>query len=163
MESAIQAAMFVDTVEVFWPGVFPASFQLFQGQFVRGIAINLIGAEENKYGIRTMKSRGFEQIYGPERIDFEIQDWDFTGLIVGRLRGTMNDQVKLVFAKKLLERTSIADVQIAVGEIPSNAPKALQIPGGIARIAEENTAHVVVHSDHLVPLAIKMFHGFGTD
>ena len=154
--------MFVDAVEVFGPGVFPASFQLFQRQFVRGIAINLIGAKKNKYGIRTMKPRSFEQIYGPERIDFEIQNWDFTGLIVGRLRSTMNDKVELVFAKKLLERTSIADVQIEVGEIPSNASKALQIPGGITGIVEENTAHVVVHADYLVSLVIKMFHGFGT-
>src|SRR5258708_34732020 len=163
MERAIQAAMFVDTVEVFGPGVFPASFQLFQRQFVRGIAIDLNGAKKNKYLIRTMKPRSFEQIYGPECIDFEIQDWDFTGLIVRRLRSTMNDQVELVFAKKLLERVSIADVQIDVREIPSNAAKALEIPCGVTGIAEENTAHVVIHADHLMSLTIEMLHSFRTD
>ena len=62
MKRAVDAAIFIDAVEVFGTGVFPAGFEFLQREFVGGIAVDLVGAETNENRLRTMKTGGFEKI-----------------------------------------------------------------------------------------------------
>jgi hypothetical protein len=52
MECLIDPAIFLDAVVVFWPGVFPAGFELLKREFVRNVAIDLVGAkkDEDRFG-----------------------------------------------------------------------------------------------------------------
>src|SRR6266702_163777 len=163
MQGTVDAAMFVDTVEVFGARVIPTRFQFFQGQLVGRIAVNFVGAEENKYSVRTVEPRGFQQIHRTESIDFEIQDGDFAGFIVGWLGGAVNDQIEPVSPKKFFKRGSIANIQVMVGEIPGSVSETFQIPCRVSGVAKEDAAQVVINADHLMPLAIKMLDGFGAD
>ena len=163
MKRPVDAAIFVDAFVVLGAGVLPAGLQLFQGNFIGGIAINFVGADEDEDGLGAVQAGGFEEIDGAEGVDFEIEDGDVAGLIVGGLRSAVNDQVEGVRAEKFFEGKAVADVQIEVRKIPGDAAEALEIPGGVAGLAEENAAHVVVDANDGMTLAVKMFHGLRTD
>jgi len=59
MQSAVDATIFGDAVVVFRPCVFPAGLELLEGNFVRGIPINLVGAKENEDSFRAVETSGF--------------------------------------------------------------------------------------------------------
>ena len=94
MERLVDPAIFADAVVVFWPGVFPAGFELLEGKFVGGVAIDLIGAEKDEDRFGTMEARGLEQVDRAKRINFKIENGDIARFVVGRLRGTVNDQIE---------------------------------------------------------------------
>ena len=50
-----------------------------------------------------------------------------------------------------------------VSEVLADAAKALEVPGGVAGIAKENAAHVVVQAVDRVALAVKVLDGFRAD
>src|ERR1700687_6132563 len=160
MERAVDAAIFIDAVEVRRARVIPAGFEFLEGNFVGGIAVNLIGTEKNENRIWTMEPGGLKKIYGAKGIDFEIKDGDIAGFVMGGLRGAMDNQVETLGAKEGFESDAVADVHIVMGEVLGGATQPVQIPGGIAGIAKENLPHVVVDAVDLMALTVEMLDGF---
>ena len=62
MQGAINSTIFVDTVAVFGAGVIETSRELSQRDFIRRVAINLIGARQYEYGLGAVLAGGFQEI-----------------------------------------------------------------------------------------------------
>jgi len=72
----------------------------------------------------------------------------------------MNDEIEAMGAEKSFHADAVADVQIVVSKVQRDPAQAIQIPSCVARIAEENPAHVVVHAVAFAALAVKVFDRF---
>src|SRR5215469_6909509 len=107
-----------------------------------------------------METRGLQKIHGTERIDFEIEQGNVSGLVVGRLRGAMDNQIETLGAEKRFQPNSVADVEIMVGEVLCCATQSFEIPGGVAEFSEKDLPHVVIDAVDLMTLAVKMLNGF---
>ena len=105
-----------------------------------------------------METRGLQKIHSAERIDFEIEYGDIPGLVVGRLRGTMDNQIETLGVEERFQSDSVADVEIMVGEVRCYATQSLEIPAGVAGFTEKDLAHVVIDTVDLMALAVKMLH-----
>ncbi len=75
----------------------------------------------------------------------------------------MNDEVKPLRSKKVLESGTVANVGIRVRKVPCCFAEPVQVPERIARRAEENAAHVVVDSEDAMALPVKVRDGFRAD
>ncbi len=160
MQSAVDAAFLVDAVVIIRTSIIPTGFEFLQRDLIRRISVNFIGTEQNKNRFRTMESRNFQKIYGTQGIYLKIQDGNLSRLVVRRLRRTVNYQIRSMGAKEFFECNPVTNVHIVVGEMFGATAKALEIPGCIARISEEDTAHIVVHANDFATLAVKMLHSF---
>src|ERR1700741_1950121 len=163
MKRAVDAAVFIYTFVVFWPGIFPPGFQFLQRNFVGSIAVNLVGAQKNENRLGTMEARGFEKIHGAQRVDFKIENRDIAGLIVRRLPGPVHDQVETLRTEERLEGSAVPDVDLVVLEVLRDTPQPIEIPAGVTGITEKDLAHVVIDTVDLMALAVEIFHGFRTD
>ena len=163
VERAINAAGFVNTIEVFRAGIVPARGKFGEGNFIGGVSIDFIGAEEDEDGSGRVQARGFQKVDGAECVDFKIENGNIAGLVVRRLRGTVDDKVEAMRTEELLDGCAIADVQADVNEVAGFGLESFEVPEGVAGGAEEFAAHVVVDADDVVTLAVKMFDGFRTD
>ena len=110
-----------------------------------------------------METSAFEKIDGAKGVHFKIESGNISGLVVGGLSGAVNDQVEGMGAEKLFECGAIANIDFVMSEVASDLAKTVQIPAGVAGLAEEDPAHVVVDAVDGVALAIEMFDGFGAD
>lgn len=110
-----------------------------------------------------MKPCSFEQVHGAQSIDFEIEDGNIAGLVVRRLRGTVNDEIEGARAEKSFQSDAVADIPVVMCEILGHPAQPLQISSGLALCPEKDGPHVVVDPMHLVALTIKMFRGFRAD
>jgi hypothetical protein len=79
---------------------------------------------------------------------------------MGRLGGAMNDKIERMRVEKSFKRDPVTDVQVMMREVLRDEAQPLEIPGGVALVAEEHGAHIVVDAVDLVPLPVKMLHGF---
>jgi hypothetical protein len=61
----------------------------------------------------------------------------------------MDDEVGLDRANQLQNPWAVPQIQVAMGEVPCDRPEPREIPRGIAIVAEEAAAHVVVDTMHL--------------
>ena len=107
-----------------------------------------------------METRGLQKIHSSERVDFENEQGDISGLVVGRLCGAMDNQIEALGAEKRFQADSVADVEIMVGEVLCYLTQSLEIPGGVARFSEKDLAHVVIDAVDLMALAVKMLNRF---
>ena len=121
MQRAVNAALFVDAVKIFGARIFPAGLEFLQRKFVRSVTVNLIGAEKDENGVWAMEMRGFQEIDGAKSVDFKIEDGDVAGLVMGRLGGAVDDQVKAMGTKERLKGDAVADVHIVMSEVFRNA------------------------------------------
>src|SRR5215469_15446534 len=107
-----------------------------------------------------METRGLQKIHGTERIDFEIEQGNVSGLVVRRLRRAMDNQIEPLGAEKRFQRNSVADVKIIVGEVLCYATQSFEIPCGIAGLSEKDLPHVVIDAVDLMALAVKILNRF---
>src|ERR1700756_1173044 len=163
MQSLIDPAGLVHAGIILRAGIIVTGLQFLHGNFVRGVAINLVGAHEDEDRVAAMLASGFEQIESAERIDLKIENGNVAGFVVGRLSGAVNDQLEAIGFEKLFERVAIANIEAGVMKILRRTFEAIQIPSGIARCAEKHLAHVVVHSNDAMALSIKILHCLGAD
>jgi hypothetical protein len=105
----------------------------------------------------------FEKIHGAERVNLEIEQGNVPRLVMGRLRRAVDDQIKTVRSKKLFDSGAVANVQRRVCEPLGRGLQPLQIPERVASSAEENPAHVVVHTHDFMALPIEMLDRIRTD
>src|SRR5262247_3829250 len=75
----------------------------------------------------------------------------------------MNDEVGTMALEQSRDAIAIADVQVVVREVPSLAPKPLQVPRRITIGTKERPAHVVVDAVHVPPELIEKRHRLGAD
>src|SRR3974390_397547 len=163
MQGTVDAALLGDAVVVFRTRVLPAGFQFLERKFVGRVAVDFVGAEQNEHRFGAMEAGSLEKIDRAEGVDFEIEDGDIARLVVGRLGGAVNNQIKAIGTKEGFKTDAIAHVEFMMNEIPGDRAKTIQIPGGVTGRAKENLAHIVVDAVDFVALAIKMFNGFRTD
>ncbi len=52
--------------------VVPAGRQFFQGNRVRFVAIDLVGAHVDEHGVGRISAGGLQQVEGPDGIDIEV-------------------------------------------------------------------------------------------
>ena len=107
-----------------------------------------------------MLASGFEQVDGSECVHFKIEDRNVAGLVMRRLRRTMDDQIESIALEKFLQGSAIADIQTCVLKILCRALQPIEIPCGVALRAKKKLAHVVVHTDDAMALAVKMLDRF---
>src|ERR1700682_6141452 len=110
-----------------------------------------------------MLARRFQEIHRAERIHLEIEKRNLSRLIVRRLRRAVDDQIEALRSKEFFDGRSVSNVQRRVCEPLGYPLQPLQIPERVARGAEENPAHVVVHADDFMPLPVKVLGRFRTD
>ena len=103
-----------------------------------------------------METRGLQKIHSAERVDFEIEHGDISGLVVGRLCGAMDNKIEALGAEKRFQADSVTDVQIIVGEVLCYAAQSLEIPASVAGFTEKDLAHVVIDAVNLMALVVKM-------
>ena len=75
----------------------------------------------------------------------------------------MDNQIETLRSKEFFHRRPVADIQRRVCESLRHTLEPLQIPQRVARRTEEHPAHVVVHADDFVPLAVEMLGSFRTN
>ncbi len=160
MQSAVDAAIFGDSVKIFGARVFPASGKLNERNLVGSVAVNFVGAKKNENGFRRMLARGFEKINCAEGVDFKIEDGNVASLVVRGLRGTVNDEIEAARTKKFVERGAVANVGGEVRKSFGGRFEAFEIPERVAGGAEKFAAHVVVNADDGVALAIEVCDSF---
>src|SRR6267378_3966573 len=105
----------------------------------------------------------FQEIHRAERIHVEIEQGNLSRLIVRRLRRAVDDQIEALRSKEFFDGCSVANVQRRMCEPLGHTLQPLQIPERVARGAEENAAHVVVHAHNFMPLPVKVLGRFRTD
>src|SRR5690348_12474309 len=110
-----------------------------------------------------MLPRRFKQVDGSERVYLEIENGNFASFVMRGLRRAMDDEVEPLRAKQFVERGAVADVEAMMEEVLGARFQPFEIPGSVALGAEEEAAHVVVHADHTMALAVEMLDGFGAD
>jgi hypothetical protein len=110
-----------------------------------------------------MKTRGLQKIDSTERIDFEIEQGDVPGFVVGRLRGAMDNQIEPLGAEKRFQPRSVADVDIMVGEVLCYSTQSFEVPGGVAGFSEKDLPHVVIDAMDLMALTVKVLDRFGAN
>src|SRR5260370_9573738 len=110
-----------------------------------------------------MLSRRLQEVYGPERVHLEIQQGNLPRFIMGRLCRAVDYQVKPMRSKQFFNGRPVANIQRRMCESLGYTLEPLQIPERVARLAEENPPHVVVHADNFMPLPVEMLHIFRTD
>src|SRR4051812_10418019 len=103
MQSAVNSAGFINSIVVFGPRIIVTRGQFFHRDLIGRVAVNLVCAQENENGFRTMLASSFQQIKRAEGIDLEVQQRNVTGLVVGRLGRAMNDQIERVGLEQLLD------------------------------------------------------------
>src|SRR5882672_1862162 len=163
MESAIDAAGFVDSFEIGRVRIVVARFGLAQRLLVGRVAVHFVRAHEDERGLAAVLARGLEKIHRAERVDFEIEQSDVGRFVVRRLRGAMKDQVEAVLAKQGHDAFAVSDIEGGRSEVLRRILEPLQIPYRVSRRAEENAAHVVVRADDAMALLVKIFYRFGTN
>ncbi len=72
----------------------------------------------------------------------------------------MDDQVEAVLAEQRHHPVAVANIERHGSELPRGALEPLEIPQRVPRRAEEHAAHVVVHADDLVALAVEILDRF---
>ena len=110
-----------------------------------------------------MLPRGFEEIYRPERIHFEIEQGNLPRFIVRRLRRAVDDQIKPVNSQEFFDARSVANIQRRVCKSLGQTLQPLQIPKRVACGTKEHPTHVVVHANNFVPLPVEMLDRFRTN
>ena len=160
MQRAVDPAIFGDAVVVLWPGYSQRVSSSLTGSSFGDIAVNLVGAHKNKNGLRAVEARGFQKIHGAERVDFKIENGNVAGFVVRGLRGTVHDQVEMLRTEERFKGYAVPDVDIVVCEVLCVAPQPVEIPSGVAGLAEKNLAHIVVDAVDPMALAVEMFHSF---
>jgi hypothetical protein len=68
MKRPVNTAAFTDAVEVLGARVLPTGFAFVERQFVRSIAVNLVGTEENEGRIWAMETSGFKEMKVPRAL-----------------------------------------------------------------------------------------------
>ena len=111
MQCLIDPACFGDTRKIFRPRVVVPLLQLLQGNLIRCIAINLVGAQKNENCLGQMLSCRFEEIHRPNCIHLEVEQWNLSRLIVRRLRRAVNDQIEALRSKEFFNARPVADIQ----------------------------------------------------
>jgi hypothetical protein len=110
-----------------------------------------------------MLACGFEEIDRSEGIDLKIKDGTVASLVMGGLRGAVNNQIEAIGFEEFVQGVAVTDIEARVLKILGGTLEAIQIPGGVALGAKKDLAHVVVHADDAMALPVKMLHRFRTD
>ena len=163
MQRAVNAAIFVDAFVILRARIIVARGKLFHRNFVGRVAIDLVGAHENEHGFRGMLAGGFQEIDRADCVHVKIEQGDVASLIVRWLRGAVDDQIETDFFEQRGDAFAVANVELAMFKSRCGFLQALKVPRGVTRGAEKNAAHVVVHADDLMTLAVEMFHRFRAD
>src|SRR4029434_1589761 len=98
-----------------------------------------------------------------ERVDLKIEDGNVAGFVVRGLRGAVYDHVKTVFLEQVVQRSAVPNIDTRVLNSLGGALQWFEVPGSVTLRAEKYLAHVVVHADDTMALAVKMFRRFGSD
>src|SRR6266480_1177136 len=163
MQRLIDPTALSDTREIFRPRVVVPLLQLRKRNLVGRIAINLVGAQKYEYRLGRMLARRFQEIHGAKRIHLEIEQGNFSRFIVRRLRRAVDDQIEALRSKEFFDGRSVANVQRRVREPLGRSLQPLHIPERIARRAEENPPHVVIHAHNFMSLPVEMLDRFRTN
>ena len=163
MQRLVDPAGLGDAREIFRPRVVVPLLQLHERNLVGRIAINLVRAQKYEYRLGRMLARRFQEIYRAERIHLEIDQGNLSGLFVRRLRRAVHDQIEALRSKEFFDGRSVANVQRRVGEPLGHGLQPLQIPERVARRAEENPPHVVIHAHNFMSLPVEMLDRFRTN
>jgi len=142
MQAGIDGHGFVDTVRS--PGMaggqLPAGGRFLQRQAVWRVAVDLVGAGEEKRRLGTMTAGGFEQNLRTVGIDGKIGERLAGGPIMGGLGRTVDNQgdVASQFGKKRIDGRPVANVEIPVpiaGHLPEQP---IPVPGRTGLGAEKH-------------------------
>src|SRR5260221_13113968 len=136
MQCLVDAARFTDTGEVFRPGVVVSRLQLLQWNLVWRVAVNLIGAHYYENLVAAVLTGSFQQIDGPKRVNFKIENGNIAGFVVRRLCGAMDDQVKTIGLEQVIERIAITNIDAGVLKLLAGTLQPFQVPGGVALLAK---------------------------
>src|SRR5579864_244843 len=99
-----------------------------------------------------MLARGFKKIHGAKGVHIKIEEGDVRRLVMRRLRGAMDYQVKAVLAEQSHHPVAVTNIELLKSEMARCALESLEIPQCVPRRTEEHAAHVVVHTDYFVTL-----------
>src|SRR6267378_2323790 len=110
-----------------------------------------------------MLARRFQEVHRAEGIHLEIEQGNLSRFIVRRLRRAVDDQIEALRSKEFFDGRSVANVQRRVRESLGHGLQPLQIPERVARRAEENPPHVVIHAHNFMSLPVEMLDRFRTD
>ncbi len=116
MKRAVNAAIFGDAVKILGARVFPASGKFDERNFIGGVAVNFVGAEEKENGFGAMLASGFEEIDSAEGVDFKVENGNVAGFVVRGLRGAVNDEIEAARAEEFVECGAAANVSGEVRE-----------------------------------------------
>src|SRR5258708_39474331 len=163
MQCLIDPAALSDARKILRPRVVIPLLQLRKPNFIRRIAINLVRAQKYENRLGRMLARRFQKVYRAKRIHLEIKQRNLPRFILRRLRRAEDNQIELLRSKEFFDARSVPNVQRRVREPLGHALQPLQIPERVARRAEENPAHVVVHSHNFMPLSVEMLYRFRAD
>lgn len=163
MQRAINAAVLANSVVILGARIIPARRQFPQRKLIGRIAVNLVRGHEDEHGVGIRLPRRFQQVQRADGIHVEIHKRNLLRLVVRRLGGTVNDQVKPLRLEEIHDLLPVADVERHVGKAPGVLAQALKVPARVARRAKKLAAQIVINAEDLVPRAVVMRNGFRPD
>src|SRR6266567_5749445 len=161
MHGLVDAAVFVNAIEIRRLCVIVARLSFAHQLLVRRITIHFVRTHEYKHGIMTVLARCFEKIYRAERIDIKIEQRDIRRLVMRRLSGAVDNQVKLVLAEQSDYTIAVAYIEGGGGKVPGDAFQPLQIPECVTGSAKKYAPHIIVRPNNVMALPIEILNGLG--
>ena len=140
-------------------------FVLDERQPVRRVPVDLVRRGEHEACVRSVPTRGLEQIERAVRVHAEVHLGSRGRPVVRGLRGCVHDQLDLaaVAGEDAVDPVGVADIEVERGELGVYLEEAFGHRAGRRRGAEELAAHVVLDPDDVVAGLDEVPHRFGAD
>jgi hypothetical protein len=104
-----------------------------------------------------------QEIYGTERVDFEVEQRDLARFVVRRLCRAVYDQIESLAGEEFVNGRTVSNINRGVREALANVFEAFQIPQRVSGSPKKDAPHIVVDSENIMPLAVKVLHRFRPD
>ncbi len=144
MLALVNANRFSDAIEVSLFGIVSACVEFSKGKFIRLVTVDLISTQVYEWGLRRGPTCCFKHVQGADRIDIEIVEWATGSQVMAGLSCRVDDQVRAGLAQAAQHRSSIADIELMMGEGFVCPAQALLVAAGIALRSEKIRPHIVV-------------------
>jgi hypothetical protein len=135
-----------DAVLVGGISVVPSGLEFAQREVVGGVAIDFVRAHVDEGRLGTGAAGGLEKIHGADRVGVKVVKGNASSSVMAGLGGGMDDGIGFEPGNEVENALTIPDVELVMGEVFQLGGEAVLIPAGIALLAEEDGALVVVHA-----------------
>ena len=152
-----------NTMFVVGIGIIPTRLEFAQSDCIWTVAIDFVRGHVDKRRLRTSAAGGFEHIKGADGICIEVIEWDRCRAVVGRLRRSVNDDVRFHARHEVENALAVANIYLVMLKSGDRILQSGLIPPRVALRTKKSSTLVVVHPVNGAALTGKKKRDLGTD